>query len=281
MSGNQTQCQTCNKVFSSMSALGKHRRSALYCIAMRKQNEATRKQNEAVAKKDMEAREIIDMRNRIRNLERECSKSQKIISQLQTELDCSHREIDRLEEILKESISRPTQTTIVNGNPTTTNKIENTVNMLAPITQVYLEDQAQFLRKEHIQEGITGYARYALDYPLKNRVVCSDFSRRKVQYRDEQGNIVCDPQMIKLSQDLFKAIRTRNDELIREYTNDLVEMMKYDDSPMLTDLLTEMCALQREVRRLADGQNSEITPTFVKKVCARTCNSDARMITDE
>ena len=87
--------------------------------------------------------------------------------------------------------------------------------------------------------------------------------------------------MIKLSQDLFKAIRTRNDELIREYTNDLVEMMKYDDSPMLTDLLTEMCALQREVRRLADGQNSEITPTFVKKVCARTCNSDARMITDE
>ena len=87
--------------------------------------------------------------------------------------------------------------------------------------------------------------------------------------------------MIKLSQDLFKAIRTRNDQLIKEYTNDLVDMMKDDDSPMLTDLLTEMCALQREVKRLANGQKSDITPTFVKKVCARTCNSDAKMIMDE
>ena len=252
-----------------MSALGKHRRSALYCIEMRKQNETA-------AKKVVEAREITDMRNRIRELERESRKAQKVNSQLMTELECSRREIIRLEEIIKESMSRPTQTTIVNGNPTTTNKIENTVNMMAPITQVYLEDQAQFLRKEHIQEGIDGYARYALDYPLKNRVVCSDFSRRKVQYRDEEGNIVCDPQMIKLSQDLFKAIRTRNDQLIKEYTNDLVDMMKDDDSPMLTDLLTEMCALQREVKRLANGQKSDITPTFVKKVCARTCNSMPR-----
>ena len=49
----------------------------------------------------------------------------------------------------------------------TTKIIENTTNILSPITAEHLRDQARFLQMEHIQEGMDGYARYALDYPLR------------------------------------------------------------------------------------------------------------------
>ena len=97
------------------------------------------------------------------------------------------------------------------------NGIENTMNILSSITTEHLRDQARFLQMEHIQEGMDGYARYALDYPLKNRVVCTDFSRRKIHYKNGDGKVVIDPEMKKLSFELFKAIRERNDELFTDY----------------------------------------------------------------
>jgi hypothetical protein len=48
-----------------------------------------------------------------------------------------------------------------------------------------------------------------LEYPLKDKIVCTDFSRRKLKYKDENGNLIEDPEMIKLSQKLFKAIEEK------------------------------------------------------------------------
>ena len=48
-----------------------------------------------------------------------------------------------------------------------------------------------------------------MEYPLKDKIVCTDFSRRKLKYKDENGNLIEDPEMIKLSQKLFKAIEEK------------------------------------------------------------------------
>jgi hypothetical protein len=158
------------------------------------------------------------------------------------------------------------------------NGIENTMNILSPITAEHLRDQAQFLQMEHIQEGIDGYARYALDYPLKNRVVCTDFSRRKIHYKNGDGKVVIDPEMKKLSFELFKAIRERNDELFTDYMTELIEAVRNDPTHDNQQILTDVCELRAEVRRLAEGHKSEITPTFVKSVCAGTAKSDCLAI---
>jgi phage shock protein A len=62
--------------------------------------------------------------------------------------------------------------------PTTSNKtqINNYIHNMKPVTDEHLLDNVQHLTIEHIKKGAEGYAEYALEYPLKDRLLCSDFS---------------------------------------------------------------------------------------------------------
>ena len=216
--------------------------------------------NLADVKAQLEDQRGIVERNMI--LEKKLKDARNEISSLKEDISISLKEENsRLEHMLREQISRPT-TTVVNGNLQTTNKItngiENFTQLMQPITDCHLQDQAQFLRREHIEQGAEGYARYALEYPLKDRVVCTDFSRRKLQYRNDKGHVIQDPEMRKLSQELFKAIEDRNESLINEYTQELMDIMKHDDNPILMEIMSDMCTLRRDVHKMARGEKSEI-----------------------
>ena len=278
--------------------MNNHQRTAAYCLSIQRDMKETGRKREEEKKLERENKEIqiqkeiyilketkVELQQRLSLSEEEISQRNKELEVRTLELEISRKEVEFLKNeldsyrnMVSKTLERPTNNTTTITNAATTNKItngiENFMNMMPPITETHLRDQAQFLQKEHIQQGMDGYARYALDYPLKDRIVCSDFSRRKLQYKNDQGNIVSDPDMKKLSQDLFKAIRERNDELIQDYTGDLLDMMKKDPSPAISQILTEVCELQREVRRLAEGQKSEMTPTFVKSVCAQTAKQE-------
>tara|TARA_B100001173_G_scaffold282911_1_gene268101 strand:+ start:126 stop:779 length:654 start_codon:yes stop_codon:yes gene_type:complete len=201
-------------------------------------------------------------------------------NKLQEELVGLRILLEQKDEVIKKLEARLAkhEDTIADIARQPTTKIENTMNILSPITAEHLRDQAQFLQMEHIQEGMDGYARYALDYPLKNRVVCTDFSRRKIQYKNGDGKVVSDPDMKKLSHELFKAIRERNDELFTDYMTKLIEAVRNDPTHANQQILTDVCELRAEVRRLADGHKSEMTPSFVKSVCAGTTNSECMAI---
>ena len=103
--------------------------------------------------------------------------------------------------------------------PTTTNTTNTTTNNFnyPPLTQEHFEENVQFLSLDHIKKGFRGYAQYALDYPLKGRLKCTDYSRRKVKYKNEDGEIVVDPEMKQVRTRLFNALRNRNQELTAEY----------------------------------------------------------------
>ena len=290
------ECGYCKKFFSTKYTLYSHQRNTAYCLAIQKELEETRdkqkKEEQELStiqkfqrEKDRLTWENEELRLKLREQEEINQTNTRELAARTQELEISKKEVEFLKNELEsyrnmvsKTLERPTNNTTTITNAATTNKItngiENFMSMMPPITETHLRDQAQFLQKEHIQQGMDGYARYALDYPLKDRIVCSDFSRRKLQYKNDKGNIVSDPDMKQLSQDLFKAIRERNDELIQDYTGDLLDMMKKDPSPAVAQILTEMCELQREVRRLAEGQKSEMTPTFVKSVCAQTAKQE-------
>lgn len=70
---------------------------------------------------------------------------------------------------------------------------------MQPVTEELLLDNVQYLTIEHIKKGAEGYAEYALEYPLKDRLLCSDYSRRKVKFKDNDGNVITDPEMTTLA----------------------------------------------------------------------------------
>ena len=83
--------------------------------------------------------------------------------------------------------------------PTTTNNIINIVQNLQPIEDEDFTKYLDQLSIDHIKRGASGYADYALEYPLKDKIICVDYSRRKVKFKNMSGDIVTDPEMNNLA----------------------------------------------------------------------------------
>ena len=77
------------------------------------------------------------------------------------------------------------------------------------------------LTQEHIKNGAAGYARYALEFPLKDKFAVTDASRKKLAWKDSDGEMVYDTEGIKLSKKFFRIIKERNFKLVRELMNDI------------------------------------------------------------
>ena len=102
------------------------------------------------------------------------------------------------------------------SRPATSNKtqINNYIQQLQPVTEEKLKESVSNLTIDHIKKGPEGYAQYALDYPLKDKMVCVDYSRRKIKFKDKDGNVITDPEMTGLASKFFNSIKDKNKELI-------------------------------------------------------------------
>jgi hypothetical protein len=209
----------------------------------------------------------------IKNYERQNEGLQKQIKDLQ-------EHIERLETkaINKPTIIKPT----INNN-----KINNIVNNLIPLTNEYIKEQANYLTLDHVKNGVNGYVQYALEYPLKNRIICTDYSRRKIKYKDEEGNVIDDPEMIKISQKLFEAIKDQNSYLVDEYIKELHDKYKIialepnhemeentsDDYERSLNILSkELFKLnnqKREIIEISEGSKNDTYHEFVKDICGK------------
>ena len=206
-----------------------------------------------------------------------------IIKELQTEyklqLETQNKDLqDRIQSMAEKAIAKPST---INQNNTT-----QIINNLLPITAEYLDDQVQYLTKDHVTNGAIGYAKYALEFPLKDRLVCTDVSRRKGKYKDSDGNIVSDPEMTSITKKLFSAIKERNSTLIDEHAldlkakldefnssdnNDLDETDSVEFSSVtdkLVDYITAAYSQKRQSRELSEGLKPELFQEFVKELAS-------------
>ena len=145
---------------------------------------------------------------------------------------------------------------------------------LQMITQEHLNNQAQHLTLEHIKKGAVGYGEYFLDHPLKDWVVCTDFSRRKIKYKNENGEIVTDPELTNLSESLFKSIRERNRELAMQYTKELTERFANKNDPAelsyFMDLATKFSEQDIAVGKMLDGVKNEMFHDIIRHICSKS-----------
>ena len=215
------------------------------------------------------------------------SEQKNIIKELQTEykrhMEMQNKDLqDRMQSMAEKAIDKP--------STLNQNTINQVINNLLPITTEHLNDQVQYLTIDHVKNGAVGYAKYALEHPLKDRLVCTDTSRKKGKYKDSDGNIVSDPEMSSITKKLFLAIKDRNSELITEYVNDLkvkldsfgsnnemtneetIEMSGMTDD--LIDLLTFAFSQKRQSTEISDGLKPELFHQFVKEISSGSYRSN-------
>ena len=132
---------------------------------------------------------------------------------------------------------------------------------MEPISSEHMLEHAQNLTLEHIQKGASGYAEYALEYPLKERIACVDYSRRKMKFKDKEGNLITDPEMVKLAPMFFNSIKDKSSEIV--YSQNDPNM----DSAMF-EAVAKLFNMNADVKNGADGIKSEFYHDFIKHVCS-------------
>lgn len=119
---------------------------------------------------------------------------------------------NKLENIAIQSIKRPSNVT-------------NNTNIISlqPLTKNWLNSQACLLSKSHVEKGILGYAEFAKN---QDRVKCIDFSRKKLQYIQEDGT---DNKGNRISKLFFE-----NEEIVKDIQSEILRQVTYTSNPVET-----------------------------------------------
>jgi hypothetical protein len=257
-------CEYCNNSFANKASYYNHIKRAKYCLKLRGEksiehicqgckNALTSKQSLNIHKETCIEYQVlitmIDKDKQISELNERIMYLTENIKELQ----------NKLENIAIKAVSRPTI------NTTKNTQINNYIEKLECVTDEHLRDQAQYLTIGHIKQGAEGYADFALEKPLKNRIICVDYARRKVKFKDVNGNINTDPEMSTLATKFFQSIKDQNKNLIFEYGNELKD--KFGEE---LDTIVQMLEYKTNVDNSADGTKSDFFHEFVKSICGKT-----------
>ena len=265
-----TKCLTCNRTFSNKYSLSRH---LLACQKIEENNNSDEYYFDIIQEKD-------------RQLKRQKDEYEKRISELNQQVQNLQ---DKIENIAIQATKRPT--TINNQQ-----KI-NLVQNLKPITEQHLREQVANFGMEHFKNGIQGLAKYAIDYPLKDRVICTDDSRYQFKWRDgdNDDSVVCDRKMITLVKKLFMALRDKNAQLadvavkeMRERYFQLTQQVESDDDIDLqhaklieiAEQITKYNSFREDVNRLAEGDEIDIYKKFIDIVCSHV-SSNSKILVNE
>jgi hypothetical protein len=299
-------CKLCDSTFSSKSTLNHHQKTAKYCIQKQyietnfscsgcKKVLSSKKRLETHTTTCREYSLNVQKEKYEVELKEKDKKLQQIINEKDIEINRFQQIInekdkritdleDRMHSLLVKAVSRPTVTT------NTDNRIQQTINNLIPLTDDHLTEQAEFLTLDHIKQGALGYANFACDYALKDRITCVDIARRKIKYKNSDGQIVTDPEMNVLSRKLFTSIKDKNTKLTNQYRGELRDMIlkKYMESgndisdEETKELETTIDQMNKEIQEasnlyyqtmeITDGKKPDIYHDFIREVCNKTVN---------
>jgi hypothetical protein len=145
---------------------------------------------------------------------------------------------------------------------TTTNNIVNIQNL----TDEWLQASSKNLTLQHIRRGPQGYAEFASQHSLKDRVKCVDFARRILQYK-EDDELVRDKKGKKLSKKFFESIQSQNKELIMDAMSGIRDEME-DKTPEEMDSLMEKMNMFLEMNSIELSKNDDLKDAFVKELCS-------------
>ena len=184
--------------------------------------------------------------------------------------------MEKYEDRIDKLLTKTSSNTTINNT-----KYENVINCMEPLTYEHIYEQSKkFLTLEHLTDGITGLCNFAGEYPFKDRVICVDFSRKKVVYKDAEGNTVNDPSMIRLVKLFCQAIEEQNsviaDERIEELRVELNGTLDcIIDDPVMkyqADRITDDISNLQEILKIVNSGSKGNFPKLLNQFTQRICN---------
>ena len=260
-------CEYCQKIFTLKSSLTRHQRGARYCLQGR---------GLETEKISCECGRQFTRRDNLRVHKETCSRinatqvpsgSEAVLLKVIEEYSNMVKEFQKQ---VTELSTRPTNVT--NNN----NSNNNVLNNLQPITDEDLQAHLVNLTIDFIQEGAKGYADFAGNYPFKDKILCTDRSRKKLRYRGPDGELTDDGRA--LAQRFFQAISERNTEVLNEAYSDLQHQLQDIVSrgragdEDVTGILTKSTELQdilMRSQRAATGQDDNFAQEFLSHLAKR------------
>ncbi len=239
-------CTGCDKTYTSKQNLHIHMET---CVQFQVKKEKENYDINIKHLNDKLEEKTLDWNKQIIDKNKQIIEKNTIIKELQ----------DKLENIAIKAVSKSTTTNQTN--------INNYIQKLDTATDEYFNEQVPKLTIEHIMKGPQGYAEYALEYPFNNRLVCVDYSRRKVKYKNKDGKVITDPEMMDMSRKLFESINSRNKELIIEFLQDTSGTL---DPVVQMEMMTDMGDYIAMVNRGEVGEKTDLYHDFVKNVCSKS-----------
>lgn len=250
-------CEHCDRVFTSKYNLYRHQSRARYCLQGRKieSNACT-----CQCGKEFSRSDALQRHQDKCNIQPPKELDSGIEDVLLRVIDKYGDMVKDLQRQVAELSSRPTK--ITNNN--------NVLNNLQPITDEDIQEHVDKLTIDFIQEGAKGYADFAGNYPFKDKVLCTDRSRKKIKYRGPDGEITDNGRA--LAQRFFQAISERNTNILNEAYSELVSKM--DDivangragDEDVTGILTKATELQDillKSERAARGEDDKFAQEFL------------------
>ena len=269
-------CQYCGKVLTSKPNLYKHQRNTKYCLELQgKKSQPDAficdncgngyKHYPSLARHKKQCQTVQPREDQFNRYE----KLLLTISEMQNKQMDTMKEIQlkQIDTILGKMMDVLSSSNVVNSNNTRNIMLNN----LSPITDEQLSEKIEHLTLNFIRKGAKGYADFAGHYPLKNNIVCTDKARKKIRYKDANGELTDDSK--ELTKRFFSAIQPKNEELINTEYQDLHEQIKSIVSENkageldITSLLTRATELQElliKSREAARGKNDEFARDFIK-----------------
>lgn len=265
-------CPFCSAQFTTKSNMNKHQQTAKYCLSAQ-QKDANPDLSCPLCQKVLSRLERLQSHMKICEQKR----SGDVISQLKETIAKLTQKVEDLEKVnesqekqigvLMEHIRSLADKGM--SKSTTTNILK----LKGALTEQILQENLPNLTKAHIQQGVTGLAQYAAEYPFKGRVICTDLSRKNLKFMKENGTIVKDPRGKKLSQMFFASIKTKAEDIIPEIRTEIEEELnrigKNDDGCIenICEQMHNIINIQKGIIKLSEGQEHEIKEDFMRQMC--------------
>ena len=246
-------CEHCQAIFTAKSNLYRHQHKAQYCLQARglKHDTYTCDCGKEFSRADALQRHQEKCKLNTHKDKPEDNLTIKILTDYKDMVNILQKQIVELS-------SRPTKV------------VNNVLNDLRPITDEDLQENLDGLKLDFILDGAKGYANFANFYPLRNNIVCTDKARKKIKYKDENGEITDDSRL--LARRFFIAIADRNKDIVDAAYKDTQEEVQTivaenrAGTSDITGLLTKATKLQTilmKTQNAAEGKDEDFTREFI------------------
>jgi len=237
-------CSPCNKSFTSAQSLRLHKK---VCKSGRI---VTTKTDDDQLKQELQEKDI-----KIRELQIKVSEKEK--------------ENERLSNLLKEALTKPT---ITNNND---NRSMNVVNFLKetnkPITLNTLMMNSQYLTMANCLEGGNGLAKYYIAHPFKEApIICTDSVRKNFSYLIKKHGvieIVKDKKLCNFNPKFFETIMEDVEHNITKH----LKIEGYDPNKASDQvMIAKYLSIINDVKASAKGKETKVSADLITSLANRT-----------